>query len=243
MLYEVRAIVGVAVPNLFARPSFVSTLVLALAGTAWLPSAMALELVPGGYGEAQEAPTAAAPVPDERLALGGGGDDAAGMALGFTPRHASGGAADGAAQAGPRFDFAVRGAASAVDQLGLGERASLLYPGGREASGPGLTVGGAMHWHDWSIGGGLGRADFLGSEVDLFSAMLGYGRLNAEIAYGQSDGGPQTEPRDVLMLSTDLAASSWLTLESDLALGSRPDVGRREDESVAVGRLGLRLNF
>jgi hypothetical protein len=44
---------------------------------------------------------------------------------------------------------------------------------------------------------------------------------------------------DVLMLSTDLAATSWLSLESDVAVGSRPD----EEESVAVGRLGVRLNF
>jgi hypothetical protein len=42
----------------------------------------------------------------------------------------------------------------------------------------------------------------------------------------------------VLMLSTDLAASSWLKLESNLAVGSD-----RESESVAVGRFGVRLNF
>lgn len=227
--------------HLFTRPRFISALLVVLAGLASLPPAMALELVPGGYGEAQEGSGGAAPMPDERLAIGRG-DDAAGMSLGFTPRHATAGPADGAAPSGPRFDFAVRGGAGAIEQLGLGQGSSLLYPAGRESPGPGLTVGGAMHWYDWSIGGGLGRADFLGSDVDLFSAMLGYGRLNAEIAYGQSSGSHQAEPRDVLMLSTDLAASPWLTLESDLAVGSRPDVGR-EGESVAVGRLGLRLNF
>jgi hypothetical protein len=41
------------------------------------------------------------------------------------------------------------------------------------------------------------------------------------------------------MLSTDLVAASWLTLESDVALGS----SQAEEESVAVGRLGVRLNF
>jgi hypothetical protein len=81
----------------------------------------------------------------------------------------------------------------------------------------------------------------MGTDVDLLSATLGYGRLNAEIAFGQSTD-YQTTPSDVLMLSTDLAAWSWLTLESDLALGSAPD-SEREDHSVAVGRFGLRLNF
>jgi hypothetical protein len=42
------------------------------------------------------------------------------------------------------------------------------------------------------------------------------------------------------MLSTDLAAWSWLTLESDLAVGTSE---HRADEGLAVGRLGVRLNF
>ena len=54
-------------------------------------------------------------------------------------------------------------------------------------------------------------------------------------------------PRDVLMLSTDLAAWSWLTLESDLAVGLAPGAvdGQRDRnrEPVAAGRFGLRLNF
>jgi hypothetical protein len=48
------------------------------------------------------------------------------------------------------------------------------------------------------------------------------------------------------MLSTDLAAWSWLTLESDFALGSNPAAERdrgQDREPVAVGRFGLRLNF
>lgn len=228
--------------NLFTRPHLPAASVLALAGGLWVSPAAALELVAGGYGQAPTEQAAAAALPDERVNVGRG-DEISGMSLEFTPRHAAGAVAGGAAPSGPRFDFGVRGAAGALDQLGLVDGPSVLNPAGRGAAGAGLTVGGAMHWHDWSIGGGLGQADFLGTEVDLFSATLGYGRLNAEIAYGQASG-QQAEPGDVLMLSTDLAASSWLTLESDLALGSRPDVRReREDESVAVGRLGLRLNF
>jgi hypothetical protein len=49
------------------------------------------------------------------------------------------------------------------------------------------------------------------------------------------------------MLSTDLAAWSWLTLESDLALGARSagvdGEHDRNREPVAAGRFGLRLNF
>ncbi len=141
---------------------------------------------------------------------------------------------------GPRFGFAVRGGVGALDQLGLGgAQDGTFNPDGQEARGSNLTVGGAMSWHGWSVGGGLGRAEFLGTEVDLLSATLGYGRFNAEVAYGQDGDGSG----DVLMLSTDLAASSWLTLESDVAVGSRPDAAGREQESVAVGRFGLRLNF
>ncbi len=33
-----------------------------------------------------------------------------------------------------------------------------------------LTVGGAMRWSDWSVGGGLGRAQVLGEDVDLMAA-------------------------------------------------------------------------
>ena len=78
------------------------------------------------------------------------------------------------------------------------------------------------------------------------SASLGYGRVSAELSYGQSETG-QGAPNDVLMLSTDLAAWSWLTLESDLAVGSRQSAvdGDRASnrEPVAAGRFGLRLNF
>ena len=102
-----------------------------------------------------------------------------------------------------------------------------------------------MRWSDWSIGGSLGRAQILGADVDLMAASLGYGRVAAEIAYGQSDAtaATTTAPRDVLMLSTDLAAWSWLTLESDFALGSNPAAERdrgQDREPVAVGRFGLR---
>jgi hypothetical protein len=74
------------------------------------------------------------------------------------------------------------------------------------------------------------------------SATVGYGPLSTSLAFGQAGGGSgQQQSRGVLMLSTDLSAWSWLTLESDVALGDSADGDAAE--SVAVGRLGVRLNF
>ena len=220
-------------------------------------SAGALELVPGGYGAGgQEAAGAPAPRDDERLAFGSSdGGAATGLALDFTPRHGTGlwqgetGAAD--AHPGLRFDLTIRETPGAMfDQLGFGTGRRTFGDGADPAGQAGLSVGGAMRWSDWSIGGSLGRAQILGTDVDLMAASFGYGRVTAEIAYGQSDetatAATTTAPRDVLMLSTDLAAWSWLTLESDFALGSNPAADRdrgQDREPVAVGRFGLRLNF
>ena len=86
----------------------------------------------------------------------------------------------------------------------------------------------------------------LGEDMGVMSANLSYGRISTELAYGQAETG-QGGTRDALMLSTDLAAWSWLTLESDLAVSTAPgSVDRERDRSsqpVAAGRFGLRLNF
>ena len=216
----------------------------------------ALELVPGGYGAGgQEAAGAPVPHDNERFAFGNSdGGSAAGLALDFTPRHGTGlwqgeaGAPD--ADPGFRFDLTIRETPGAMfDQLGFGTARRTFGDGADPTGQAGLTVGGAMRWSDWSIGGSLGRAQILGTDVDLMAASFGYGRVTAEVAYGQSDAASSstaTAPRDVLMLSTDLAAWSWLTLESDFALGSNPDADRdrgQDREPVAVGRFGLRLNF
>jgi hypothetical protein len=218
---------------------WLSLLAVAVACALGAPGAQALDLVPGGYG--------AVLASDDQRALADAGtldlatrDGVAGLSLGFTPRHGAGLLDGSGSQDGPHFDLTVRGGNAAFDQLGLGTQAPTLYPG-RRTDRANLTVGGAMRWADWSLGGGIGRADFLGTDVDLLSASLGYRGLNAQIAFGQSVD-YQTTPSDVLMFSTDLAAWSWLTLESDLALGSAPSAEREED-SLAVGRLGIRLNF
>lgn len=108
-----------------------------------------------------------------------------------------------------------------------------------ELSDTALEIGGALHIADWVVGSGYARTPLFGGEADLVSATLGYGRLQARLGYGQAER-QQADTLDVLTLSTDLAAWSWLTLESDLAVGSSPD---RAEESLAAGRLGIRLNF
>lgn len=202
----------------------------------------ALELVPGGYGAPAVEPESALPAESPGI---GRGSEGVGLSLDFTPRYAAGSAWGGAAAeaAGPRFDLTIAAdPGDRFEQLGLASGSSALYPRNRRTGQASLTVGGAMRWSGWSLGGGFGRSQILGTDVDLFSASIGYGRLSAELAYGQPVIDSQTAPRDVLMLNTDLAAWSWLTLESGIAVGTVPSA-EREGQSVAVGRLGLRLNF
>ncbi|MEK0081841.1 hypothetical protein [Benzoatithermus flavus] len=206
---------------------------------------LALELVPGGYGA-----VGSEAVPDRTFdgQPGIGRDDAgSGLSLDFTPRYAAGSSwsstHDEADLGGPRFDFTIDfDPGDRFEQLGLSAGRSTLYPRNRRTGQTSLSVGGAMRWSGWSLGGGYGRSQFMGTDVDLLSASIGYGRLSAALAFGQPAVGSQTAPHDVLMLNTDLAAWSWLTLESGIAVGSVPSA-EREDQPVAVGRIGVRLNF
>jgi hypothetical protein len=123
----------------------------------------------------------------------------------------------------------------------LGSRLGMIDSGAADQE-PGLgrlEIGGALRWSDWSLGSSYARTQLFGADTSLFSASLGYGRLTTRLGFGESER-QQTPSVDVLMFSTDLAASSWLTLEGDLAMGAGPT---RETESQAVGRLGFRLRF
>ena len=213
---------------------------LALAGVAFvlLPVAAEAEMLRLG------GPLLDRPSIDSRLF--GGGDlpsrfessrEIGGLALEFTPRSAI------------AFLFG--------DQAGLSEEpAELRLTLARDATGaarwdaldasadlPGagaLEIGGALHWSAWSFGSAYARTSLFGGEADLVSASFGYGPVSARLAYGQSDGTGTGGALDVLMLSTDLAAASWLTLETDLAMGAPDD---RSRDTLAVGRIGIRLNF
>lgn len=220
--------------------------VLLLASGA--PRALALELVPGGYGAGPDAPSIAVPPRGEGQVVSGDAGDSAGLAMDFTPRDGTGfwaGPQSGDPATELHFDLSVSGTPGvSAPELGFGASRDTLRAA--QSGSAALAVGGAMHWSDWSLGGGLGRAQIMGTDLDLMSASLGYGRVTAEIALGQSENATVGQPRDVLMLSTDLAAWSWLTLESNLAVGApnaAEDDRDRSRDPIAAGRLGLRLNF
>jgi hypothetical protein len=164
--------------------------------------------------------------------------ESAALSLGFTPRNPltllfPDAQPTLAEQAELRLSVA-RDDASRFTALGTAEA-----PSGSSTVTGALEIGGALHWSDWTVGSGYARAPLFGGDADLVSASLGYGPIEAKLSYGQSTRA-QADTLDVLMLSTDLAAWSWLTLETDLAVGASQD---RTDESLAVGRLGVRLSF
>lgn len=215
------------------------------AGAFWPVGADALELVAGGYGTTStEEP--AAPVDEDPLRVSNAAAPG-GLALDFTPRGASlWSKAEDGMTATPQFSLTVRGTPTAVDRLGLVSSYDGLHGAPQGPAPAALTVGGAMKWSDWSFGGGVGRAQVLGEDLGVMSANVSYGRISTELAYGQAESA-QGATKDVLMLSTDLAAWSWLTLESDLAVGTGQNAVDRErdrnSQPVAAGRFGLRLNF
>jgi hypothetical protein len=203
--------------------------------------AQAFDLVPGGYGAPSLAATDNGSAVEGALAFSSAPQD---LSLDyFTPRQTTitlweGETGGKAERPGPRFDLTLdAGRGTAMDRLGLDlPAATARRP--QQAPGGGLAVGGAMRWADWSLGGAYAHTDLLGAGMDLMTASVGYGRVSAELSLGQAVDAEET-PLDVLMFSTDLAAWSWLTLESDVAVGS----DREREEAVTVGRVGIRLNF
>jgi hypothetical protein len=160
------------------------------------------------------------------------------MVLDFTPR--GGLTAPGRAEEQPRLRLELDIAGGAVDQndpLAVGPETRPSWLADPQAKLGALSIGGALRWSDWSLGGGFARTALFGGEADLMSASVGYRSLTASLSYGQAQRS-DLAPLGVLMLSTDLAASPWLKLESNLAVGSD-----RTSDSVAVGRVGIRLNF
>jgi hypothetical protein len=203
------------------------------------PLASADELSVGGYGAGSPAGFGAGGTGQETPSSYGPGDGG-GVVLDFTPR--GGGLFESDQDDGtPRMRFELSVAGATLDEPNAFEFGAAETPSWLAEPKVGLgelSIGGALRWSEWSVGGGFGRTALMGGEADLMSATVGYGSLTASLGYGEASG-VELRPMDVLMLSTDLAATSWLSLESDVAVGSRPD----EEESVAVGRLGVRLNF
>lgn len=167
--------------------------------------------------------------------------------LNFTPRNPG---VSSSGRHGPR----ELGASSQIGGLGMSigiaggapNRAATLYSAHNiqarladreriETSG-GLRIGGALTYADWEIGSGYVQRELFGEATGLWSAHLGYSGMQAGVAFGQQE--TETELRNVMMFNTGIDASSWLKLYGDVAI-SQSEV----DESIAVGRVGIRLNF
>lgn len=163
------------------------------------------------------------------------------LRLGFTPRGGASfllelGGTDESTRLG--LDLGLAPAASGLgrlDSLALLPQGRPLTLGGEQEGG--LSVGGALAWSDFTLGGSFSSGLVGRSELDLWSGRVGYGPLTARLAYGQAQalGGPE---RELWLFGTDLSARSWLTLEGDVAVTTQPD-----REPATSGRIGLRLNF
>ena len=203
-------------------------------GLAAAPSS-ATELVRGGYGATADGAPASAPLSMQNRQFSSSAAGA-GLTLDFTPR-ASGTlfSQPSAAETDGTMSLSLGLQSAYGDGLRLG---AIGLGGASSDPDEGLAIGGALSFNDWQLSGSVGRANLLGDDADVFAAGLGYGRVNARLVYGQV---PETTTRlggDVLMLSTDLAAWSWLTLQGDVAVSET-----LANEPLTVGRIGVRLNF
>lgn len=209
-----------------------------------IASASAMELVAGGYGAevGSFAPPAALSMHVHEFTSS---ESSAGFTLDFTPRAS--GSLFGPSTALDDRSMSVSlgvqesyGERLRLGTIGLGAADRLSRIGSFVSDtdvSSGLALGGAFNLNEWQVTGSVGRASLLGESADLFAAGIGYGPVNARLVYGHV---PRTTGTtgDLLMLSTDLAAWSWLTLEGDVAVSDT-----LVDEPLTVGRIGVRLNF
>mgnify|MGYP005836546623 CR=1 FL=1 len=101
-----------------------------------------------------------------------------------------------------------------------------------------LGLAGIVQHGEFFVGGAVARAESLMGSMDLIGAGVGYGAVRTWLTWGQSDEAASGDASEVLMLSTDLAAAPWLSLQGDLAVTDGAG-----SESAATGRIGLRLRF
>jgi hypothetical protein len=197
-------------------------------------SAVAMDLVPGGYGAETGGSLPSTPLAMQQQFSSSAGN--AGLTLDFTPR-ASGSlfSRPSAASDDDTMSFSLGLQGGYSEELRLD---SIGVTGLSDDASEGLALGGALSFNEWELSGSVGRANLLGSDADVFAAGLGYGRLNARLVYGHVPETTGNVGGDLLMLSTDLAAWSWLTLQGDVAVSET-----LADEPLTVGRIGVRLNF
>ncbi len=120
-----------------------------------------------------------------------------------------------------------------LGRLGL-DSAAVTTTGQQE----GMLIGGAFRYEDLALTGAVGRSWMLGREADLFAAGVRYGAVGASVGFAHARQAEADRVNGLFLFSTQYAALPWLSLESDLAFGES-----EADEGLAVGRLGIRLNF
>lgn len=192
--------------------------------------ARAVEFVQGGFADAQVG------YKPEPLRLNAPSTRLGVQEISFTPRHG------GLFVAGPSTQLVEKPISFRMDfeaGYGLGldfNPPSALY--NRHAPTKNLLVGGAIEIEELNLLGGVGQTSLFGERADLFMAGMSLGGLEARVGVGETAQEVQGA-RDVMMLSTDLRLSPWISVQGDLAVGERSD----EQESLAVGRVGVRLRF
>ncbi len=195
---------------------------LPVAAVLWFAPAQAAQLVPGGYGVVGSEPSA------EAFTIEG---TAAPLVVDFTPRSSA------ALLLGSR-DLSGTGrtgrGTGGPEPLTTLERLGLVTP---PAGDSGFVVGGALRLDEVTVTASFARPTLLGTPSQLFAAGLSVGRISATVGYATALE-PDSDPLDMLMLRTDLAALPWLSLESEMAISDSVEAG-----ALAVGRIGVRLNF
>ena len=164
------------------------------------------------------------------------------VSVDFTPRQTVGLAVGNQVSArfgdvGLSFGFSGSQSRAATDQYSThGVQARLRDQDRLDIDPEQMVIGGALQYEDWEVGSGFVQTDVFGLRTGLWSAKVGYGSLQAGVAFGQQE--TDAELRDVMMLNTDVDALSWLKVYGDVAIANG-----EEDESIAVGRVGIRLKF
>ncbi len=171
----------------------------------------AADLVAGGYVSAGEA--------------AGKGERSGTVSFGFTPR--------GSFTDRLRFDLSAAPLKVASQPW---VPSTLVFA---NAGDGGFVLGGALVWNEWTFNSTmlqLGEGRF---QTEMVGAGVAYGQVAAGVALAETET-PIGDTRSTMLLSTDLAAWSWLTLEGDLALTGRSE---HTPDGDAAGRLGIRLRF
>lgn len=218
-----------------ARLSLVGLAVLAVG--QGMPAARAAGLVEGGY-----LAEGLGPPVEVEAGRRPGEIDLGGLALSFTPREpfgASAGAKERELEL-PTLRLSLAGGETDRARLGtldLGTQSTVR--GAATSSSTSFEIGGAFEWQSWSVGATYVEVPDLDGETRLLGATVGYGRIGARLAFGQTERAADPGDREFWLFSTNLAARSWLSLEGDV--GYMP--GQETAPSSAVGRVGLRLRF